>query len=58
MGLDKIGTVELITVKSHARQLYLPLDKDLVRAFGIKRGDLLRVKIEGRVKDEGGERDE
>jgi hypothetical protein len=53
--VEKIGTVEFITVKSHARQLYLPLKQDVVDAFGIQRGDLLKVKIEGRVKKEGGE---
>lgn len=54
-GMEKIGTVELITVRTHAKQLYLPLDRDLVRAFDIKKGDLLRVKIEGRIKEEEGE---
>ena len=47
--VERIGTVEYITVKSHARELYLPLDRDLARAHGLKKGDLLKVKIEGRV---------
>jgi len=53
--IDKIGTVEFITVKKHARQLYLPLKADLIAAFDIRKGDLLKLKIEGRVKREGGE---
>ena len=52
-NMEKIGTTEFITVKTHARQLYLPLKKDLLDAFDIRKGDLLKVKIEGRVKREG-----
>jgi len=51
--VEKIGTVEYITVKSHARELYLPLDRDLTRAHGLKKGDLLKVRIEGKVLEEG-----
>ena len=54
--IEKIGTVEFIEVKKHARQLYLPLKADVVTAFDIQKGDLLKVKIEGRVKREGGEK--
>lgn len=42
-------------VKSHAHQLYLSLSRDLVSAYNIRKGDLLRVKIEGRIPAEGGE---
>lgn len=52
--IEKIGTTELITVKSHARELYLPLRAEITGVFGIKKGDLLKVKIEGRVI-QGGE---
>ena len=45
-GREKIGTSEWVTIRSHARALYLPLDGDLVRAFSLKKGDLLKVKIE------------
>jgi len=55
LGLEKIGTSEVIEVKRHARTLYLPLSGDLVRAFNIKKGDLLHVEIKGRVTAEGGE---
>ncbi|MBA7483232.1 hypothetical protein ES707_18743 [subsurface metagenome] len=54
-NLEKIGTVEILLVRSHARRYYLPLDKDLVDAYGLKIGDRLRVKIEGRIKEAGGE---
>ena len=54
-NVEKIGTVEFITVKKHARQLYLPLKADIVDAFDIQKGDLLKVEIKGRVKREGGE---
>lgn len=53
--LEKIGTVEILSVRSHARRYYLPLKKDLVTAYGLKIGDRLRVKIEGRIKEAGGE---
>ena len=49
MGIQKIGTVEYITVKKHARELYLPLKRDLVKALGLDKGDVLKVKIEGRI---------
>jgi len=52
--VEKIGTVEMITVKSHARELYLPLDRDTCSAFGIHKGDLLKVKLIEKVT-EGGE---
>ena len=55
-GRERIGTSEWVTIRSHARALYLPLDGDLVRAFGLKKGDLLKVKIEEvqrAVRDEG-----
>ena len=51
-NLKKIGTVEIITVKTHARELYLPLNRDLTDCFGIKKGDRLRIKIEGKIIQE------
>lgn len=54
--LDKIGTVEILTVRHHARRYYLPLRQDFITAFGLKKGDQLRVKIEGRVITPGGEK--
>lgn len=53
--LEKIGTVEILSVRSHARRYYLPLRKDLVDAFGLEVGDRLRVKIEGRIIEAGGD---
>jgi len=55
MSLEKIGTVEILSVRRHARRYYLPLKKDLVDAFGLNVGDRLRVKIEGRITAAGGE---
>jgi len=55
MGTDKIGTSEWIRIRSHAGRLYLPLGADLIRAFGLKRGDLLKVKIEEVQRTEEGE---
>jgi len=55
MSLEKIGTVEILSVRRHARRYYLPLKKDLVDAFGLNVGDRLKVKIEGRITAAGGE---
>ena len=52
--LEKIGTTELIKVKSHARELYLPLRAELIHCFGLKKGDILKVKIEGKILTPGG----
>jgi len=43
--VEKIGTVELATIRSHARALYIPLAADVVRVYGLKKGDSLKVKI-------------
>lgn len=48
-GIEKIGVTEFLTVKTHARQLYLPLRADITSVFEIHKGDTLKVKIEGRV---------
>ena len=48
----KIGTVEQLKVYSSGRRLYVNLDRDTVDAYGIARGDLLRVKIEEGVRPE------
>lgn len=42
---EKIGTVEVATIRSHARALYIPLDPTLVKTYGLKKGDVLKVKI-------------
>lgn len=53
--LEKIGITEYLTVKTHARELYLPLKADITSVFDIRKGDILRIKIEGKVIKEGGE---
>ena len=54
--IEKIGTVEYLSVRSHANRYYLPLKSDLVTALDLKRGDILKVKIiERRTKEAGGE---
>jgi len=50
--VQKIGTVEMLKVKSSGRRLYLNLYADLIAAFGIKAGDLLRVEIKEKVSPE------
>jgi len=47
MTSGKIGIVEILRVSRHGSGFYLRIPKDTVDAFGIKKGDLLRVKIEG-----------
>lgn len=42
----KIGTVETLKVKKSGRRFYVNLDADTIVAFGIKTGDILKVKIE------------
>lgn len=46
----RIGTVEMLKVKSSGRRLYVNLDADLVTAFGISAGDLLKVEIKERIE--------
>ena len=43
--VEKIGIVDMVTVRSHARALYIPLAADVVRVYGLKKGDSLKVKI-------------
>jgi len=43
----KIGVVEVLRVSSHGSGLYLRIPRDVCDAFKIRRGDLLRVRIEG-----------
>ena len=43
--IEKIGIVDMVMVRSHARALYIPLSPDLVRAYELKKGDQLKVKI-------------
>jgi len=43
----KIGIVEILKVSKHGSGFYLRIPKDVIDAFGISKGDLLRVKIEG-----------
>jgi len=42
----KLGIVEILKVSRHGSGFYLRIPKDVVDAFGIESGDLLRVKIE------------
>jgi len=56
--IERIGTTDYITVKKHARELYLPLRADITSVFDIKKGDVLKVKIEGRVVGEVSEDEE
>jgi len=53
--IEKIGTTEIIRVSRLGSGLYLRLDADLVAAFGLKKGDRLRVKIEEVQRTEEGE---
>jgi len=54
---EKMGTSEWITIRSHARQLYLPLAADLVSVFDLKTGDQVHVKfVEIKRKSEGVEK--
>jgi len=55
VDLDNIGTVEILRVSHSGRRYYLPLKKDFIDVYGLKAGDRLRVKIEGRIKEAGGE---
>jgi len=47
---ERVGVVEILTVRSHANRLYLPLSRSLCRAFDIRRGDQLRVEIKEIVR--------
>jgi len=47
---QKIGTVEIIRVSRLGSGLYLRLGADLVAAFGLKKGDRLRVEIKEVIK--------
>ena len=40
----------MLKVKSSGRRLYVNLDADLVAAFGISAGDLLKVEIKERIE--------
>lgn len=46
----RIGTVELLKIKRHARGYYLKLPKELVDSFGLEIGDILRVEIKSVVR--------
>ena len=43
--VERIGTVEVVKVKSSGRRLYVNLAAELIAAFGIQAGDLLKVEI-------------
>jgi len=47
----KIGTTEILRVSAHGRGYYLRLSKWIVEAFGIQKGNLLRIRIEALVKE-------
>ncbi len=46
----KIGTVETLKVRKTGRRFYVNLDAYTVEAFGIKTGDILKVKIEEGIR--------
>jgi len=48
---EKIGTTEIVRVSKHGSGHYLRLSKWIMDAFGIRKGDLLRVRIESLVKE-------
>ena len=52
----KIGTVETLRVCSTGRRFYVNLGKFTVQAYGIEKGDILKVKIEEGIRpsEEGG----
>jgi len=43
----KIGVDEILKVSRHGSGFYLRIPRGVIEAFGIRKGDLLRVKIEG-----------
>jgi len=45
MDEQKIGTVEILKVSTHSGGLYVRIRNELAEAFGIRKGDKLRVKI-------------
>lgn len=45
--LERIGTTEYMPIRAHANTLYLPLKRTLCGIYDLKKGDVLRVKIEG-----------
>lgn len=49
VDLDKIGTIEILSIRRSGGRFYLPLKKEIIDSFGLKLGDRLRVKIEGRI---------
>jgi hypothetical protein len=42
---DKIGVTSLARVKSTGKRHYVRLDPELVRAYGIKIGDVLKFQV-------------
>ena len=48
----KIGTTELLQVRSSGRRRYLNLSKVLCDSFDLETGDILRVEIKSVVKRE------
>jgi len=52
---EKIGIVEILKVKTHGRRLYVVIPSDVVTTFEIKKGDMLRVKLEELIRTESGE---
>ena len=43
--VQRIGTVEMLKVKSSGRRLYMNLKRDLVDAYAIEAGQILKVEI-------------
>lgn len=48
----KIGTVEVLRVKRSGRRHYVNLPSDLVIAYAIKVGDVLKVEIKEGIRSE------
>jgi len=48
----RIGTVETLKVKKSGRRFYVNLDADLVYAYGVRPGDILKVEIKEGIRPE------
>ena len=46
----RIGTVELLKVKSSGRSLYVRLSAELIETFDVKKGDVLKVEFKSLIK--------
>lgn len=48
----KIGTQEILKVSRHGSGHYLRLPKPTVDAFGLQKGDLLRIRIDTLIRED------